>query len=427
MNFKEYCEQKGFMDILDRWDYDLNNENPSEVSYKTHKKYWIKCPRGIHKSSLKALNSLGKGNVTRIPCIKCESIAQYILDNYNKEYLELLQLLNPELDFWVLSKGSKQVIHFQCFEKAYHKYDRSIVSFTRNNKSACGYCSHNLIPPYKEDSLGIEFGDVFKIWSENNEKTPYDFYSTSAEKVWWKCEKGIHKDYKRSLMNSYSKDYKCPECVKIKLVENKRNSIVDITNQIFGSLTVLYRDISASEKNKTTFWVCKCSCGALLSVRGGDLKNGHTTTCGNALIHWSGENAPGWKGGLTSLNVRGKNNSDYSNWRDAVYAKDWYTCQCCGKSKGIIKNAHHILPYASNEYLRYDVNNGICMCKECHYTTVKDSFHNKYGTVNNTPEQLEEYINWKRKQLGIDVPFSLEEYKKGEILKPLNIDDAKAS
>ena len=61
------------------------------------------------------------------------------------------------------------------------------------------------------------------------------------------------------------------------------------------------------------------------------------------------------------------------------------------------------------------------MCKNCHYTTVDDSFHNLYGTVNNTPEQLEEYINYKRKKLGIDIPFSIEEYKNGNVLKPNDI------
>jgi hypothetical protein len=289
----------------------------------------------------------------------------------------------------------------------------------KNNK--CGYCSNHLYPVYKEDSLGTEFGDVFKIWSEKNEKTPYDYYSGSAETVWWKCENGVHKDYKRKLVNSKLKDYKCPECVRENQYKKLKDNAYDITRQIFGELTVLYKDCEKTKQFNTAYWMCKCSCGALISVRGGDLKNGHTKSCGNASIHWSGENAPGWKGGLTPKTMIGKTNSAYANWRDSVYAKDWYTCQCCGKSKGIIKNAHHILPYASHEELRYDVNNGICMCRDCHYTTIKDSFHNKYGTTNNTPEQLEEFINWKRKQLGIDIPFSLEEYRNGNILKPLNI------
>lgn len=33
------------------------------------------------------------------------------------------------------------------------------------------------------------------------------------------------------------------------------------------------------------------------------------------------------------------------------------------------------------------------------------------GTYNNTPEQLEEYINKKRKQLGINIPFNIKNYQ----------------
>lgn len=47
--------------------------------------------------------------------------------------------------------------------------------------------------------------------------------------------------------------------------------------------------------------------------------------------------------------------------------------------------------------------------------------YNIYGTHNNTPEQLEEYINQRRKELGIDIPFSIEEYRKGSILKPNDV------
>ena len=31
---------------------------------------------------------------------------------------------------------------------------------------------------------------------------------------------------------------------------------------------------------------------------------------------------------------------------------------------------------------------------------------------------IEEYINNKRKELGINIPFSIESYKNGKILKP---------
>ena len=63
--------------------------------------------------------------------------------------------------------------------------------------------------------------------------------------------------------------------------------------------------------------------------------------------------------------------------------------------------------------LRLDVDNGMTLCKCCHENGVKGSLHNTYGTKDVSPETLEKYINETRQKIGIDIPFSLEEYHNG--------------
>lgn len=57
-------------------------------------------------------------------------------------------------------------------------------------------------------------------------------------------------------------------------------------------------------------------------------------------------------------------------WRLAVFERDKYTCQLCDKKSGngkkVVLNAHHIEEFAENEATRYDVDNGITLCVECH-------------------------------------------------------------
>lgn len=56
----------------------------------------------------------------------------------------------------------------------------------------------------------------------------------------------------------------------------------------------------------------------------------------------------------------------FSDWKDFVFKRDDYTCQLCQKRGGIELNAHHIEYFHKYPELRFDVNNGITLCVECH-------------------------------------------------------------
>ena len=261
--------------------------------------------------------------------------------------------------------------------------------------------------------------DLLNRWDyESTGFGPSDITYASAKPVYFKCPNGIHESEPRKVYvltskNASQKTFICKKCNEI-----VNHNFIDLTGMAFGELKVLCLDTTMVDKNDS-YWICKCSCGCEKSIRGASLKNGAIVTCGNRSIHRLGENNSNWKGGITPVLLSKRTSSDYNTWRDAVYSKDWYTCQCCGASgSDIEKNAHHILNFAEYPDLEYDPNNGICLCSSCHHIKCIGSFHNVYGTRNNTSEQLEEYINNKRKQLGINIPFSIDNYRSGIILKP---------
>lgn len=76
-----------------------------------------------------------------------------------------------------------------------------------------------------------------------------------------------------------------------------------------------------------------------------------------------GENHWNWKGGISTKN-RGSD-QEYKKWRIAVLRKDNYTCVLCGRLGGKL-SAHHIKQWSEYPELRYDLNNGQCMCYACH-------------------------------------------------------------
>ena len=61
-----------------------------------------------------------------------------------------------------------------------------------------------------------------------------------------------------------------------------------------------------------------------------------------------------------------RNYSDplYKNWRVQVYKRDGFKCQLCKSTKRL--EAHHIKRWAEFPQLRFDINNGVTLCKICH-------------------------------------------------------------
>lgn len=78
-----------------------------------------------------------------------------------------------------------------------------------------------------------------------------------------------------------------------------------------------------------------------------------------------GDKAPGWKGGVTPRNRLIRGTIELRLWREAVFARDNWTCQECGR-RGDRLNAHHIKPFAEYPELRTSIDNGVTLCRVCH-------------------------------------------------------------
>lgn len=77
-----------------------------------------------------------------------------------------------------------------------------------------------------------------------------------------------------------------------------------------------------------------------------------------------GEDNNFWKGGIATLQNTLRQTPEYKQWRKSVYERDNYTCQHCGTNKDL--HAHHIKTFSQYPDLRYDLDNGITVCRPCH-------------------------------------------------------------
>ena len=84
----------------------------------------------------------------------------------------------------------------------------------------------------------------------------------------------------------------------------------------------------------------------------------------------TGVNNHNWKGGITPLRGKIRGSGEYKLWRKAVFERDNYICVFCGLRSGngraVILNADHIKPFCDYPELRFAIDNGRTLCKECH-------------------------------------------------------------
>lgn len=87
----------------------------------------------------------------------------------------------------------------------------------------------------------------------------------------------------------------------------------------------------------------------------------------NKLKHlgmMTGERHWNWRGGITPESHELRNTPAYKEWRKTVYKRDYWTYQICGQKGGNIR-ANHIKKFADCPELRFEISNGIVICREC--------------------------------------------------------------
>lgn len=79
------------------------------------------------------------------------------------------------------------------------------------------------------------------------------------------------------------------------------------------------------------------------------------------------ENHPSYKKDRLSLNKKNdRNDGFYKEWRYMVWKRDNFTCRLSDETCNGKIEAHHIYPWRIRDDLRYEVSNGITLCKLHH-------------------------------------------------------------
>ena len=85
--FYEWCVENNRMDLNDRFDVELNKCTTHDIGCKSNRKWYFKCPRGLHESELYVMHFVTRNKDKNLVCRKCNSLAQVVIDNFGEDYL----------------------------------------------------------------------------------------------------------------------------------------------------------------------------------------------------------------------------------------------------------------------------------------------------------------------------------------------------
>lgn len=220
-SFEQWCIDNDHKDLLDRWDYDLNQLSPREVRFSSGKKYYFKCPNNMHPSESKLLSNVIKQEGSR-KCLGCNSFAQININKLGEEKFYQYWSNKNDINPYEYSVNSAKRVWINCLKNPNHPaYQIKMVDFSRGHR--CPYCSHYSI--LKEDSVGYKYPDIIKIWSERNTMSYFELHPYSNKDVFLLCPK--HGEYRTKIYDALDRYMCCPQCNVLPNSSNLQRKVAD--------------------------------------------------------------------------------------------------------------------------------------------------------------------------------------------------------
>jgi len=198
-----------YPELMDSWNYEMNNLKPEEISYGSDKKVWWTCKIfKEHSWQTTIYNRIqGKG------CPFCANQKFSKSNSLTNNYPEIAKQWHPTKNGDLIPDefiyGSTKKIWWKCDKGEDHIWFTKIVDRTRGK--GCPICSGN--KTVKSNSIASTHPKLAKQWhpTKNGDLTPFHLSEGSNKKVWWKCDKGSDHEWIANV-SSRNNGNGCPFC-----------------------------------------------------------------------------------------------------------------------------------------------------------------------------------------------------------------------
>ena len=162
-SFYNWCVINNRQDLLDRWDYNLNQTTPQETARTSPSLYYFKCPRGMHKSTAYKLNNLTKYSYSTAKCSLCNSFAQWGIDNVDKNFLDKYWDYDKNIhDPWQIPYCARAttVIYIKCQYDGHHESYKTFPShFVAGSR--CPECCRVRTESYLQETVRLYLEEAY--------------------------------------------------------------------------------------------------------------------------------------------------------------------------------------------------------------------------------------------------------------------------
>lgn len=204
-SFADWCLDNNHQDWLDLWDYELNGIGPDEVAYRSGKKYWFKCPRGLHGSEYHPLYNISMWKSCNL-CSKCLSFGQWIIDNFGNNAMDVYWSDKNTIDWFTIGAQSNQYIWIKCGNLSHPDYRTTPGKFVEGDR--CPVCSNHQIVPGIND-IATTHPEYVKYFKNPSDACLYSI--SSGKKAWFVCPLCGNEKY-TTMYDAFCNGYSCTSC-----------------------------------------------------------------------------------------------------------------------------------------------------------------------------------------------------------------------
>jgi len=267
---------------------------------------------------------------------------------------------NQELEFFheVLdkySKGSHVKVRFLCpvCNNISNRMFKSCLRATH-----CRYCFSLPAKSRKKNSIPIPLEEALRTCTHGSQQLTI-----------WRCiDCGIQQT---KTLRQALRTKRCKKCSRR---AQQRPDLSGKNNPMYG---ISHPGIKGESHYNWKGGKPKClDCGKQL----GDRRSEFCRSCTQR-----GDRNPYYNPTLTQQErILQRNTPEHREWAKAIKVRDSFKCQVCFRNMKL--QAHHLSSYSTAPDLRYSLQNGVTLCKDCHI-----EFHLLYKKRHNTTEQFEEF------------------------------------